>query len=128
MREQQQKLADSDVHVLAVTFQSKSVAQTYVAETHLRWPMLVDPSRTMYRAYDMGRGRVRDVWGWSTWWIYFKLMAKGRRPRGAAGDVHQLGGDVLIDPQGRVRLHHVGRGPADRPTLDAILTARHQEA
>ena len=39
----------------------------------------------------------------------------------AAGDVRQLGGDVLIDPQGVIRLHHVGRGPADRPAVARLL-------
>jgi hypothetical protein len=37
------------------------------------------------------------------------------------GDVVQLGGDILIDPGGYVRLHHVGKSPADRPTVKSIL-------
>ncbi|HSH13152.1 MAG TPA: SelL-related redox protein, partial [Desulfurivibrionaceae bacterium] len=35
--------------------------------------------------------------------------------------IHQRGGDVLIDPNGMVRLHHIGKGPADRPRVEDIL-------
>jgi hypothetical protein len=28
---------------------------------------------------------------------------------------------VLIDPGGTVHLHHIGTGPADRPTVEALL-------
>ena len=37
------------------------------------------------------------------------------------GDNYQRGGDVLIDPDGIVRLHYVGDGPANRPSLDTIF-------
>jgi len=30
---------------------------------------------------------------------------------------------VLIDPDGIVRLHHVGEGPADRPAVSDLLAA-----
>jgi hypothetical protein len=52
-----------------------------------------------------------------------KLLLRGRKVRRPSGDVYQLGGDVLIDPSGIVRLHHVGSGPADRPTVHSLLQA-----
>jgi len=39
----------------------------------------------------------------------------------SSGDIHQRGGDVLIDPHGIVRFHHVGSGPANRPAVDSLL-------
>ncbi len=36
-------------------------------------------------------------------------------------EVFQQGGDVLVDPQGIVRFHHIGTGPADRPPVQRIL-------
>jgi len=50
-----------------------------------------------------------------------KEMLKGQKLRKPTGDIFQRGGDVLIDPTGIVRLHHVGKGPADRPTVETIL-------
>ncbi len=62
-----------------------------------------------------------DVWGPRTWIAYFREMRKGSKPHKSDGDIYQRGGDVLIDPTGIVRLHHVGEGPADRPAVDKIL-------
>ncbi len=109
------------VKVVVVTFEFGPVAQAYVRETNLSWPMLVDESRDLYVAYGMERGSWWNIHGPPSWWIYAKLLMKGRRLRRASGDTDQLGGDVLIDPDGIVRRHHVGSGPADRPSVTAIM-------
>ncbi|OFW12825.1 MAG: hypothetical protein A3F70_08395 [Acidobacteria bacterium RIFCSPLOWO2_12_FULL_67_14] len=88
--------------------------------------MLVDHGRVLYRGYGMHEGRLRDIWGVRTWLVYAKEIARGRLPRYSGGDTRQLGGDVLIDPAGIVRLHYVGRGPADRPSITTILETRRQ--
>lgn len=109
------------MQVVAVTFEAESVAAAYVGETGLDWPMLVDRQRTLYAAYGMERGRWRDIMGLASWKLYAKLMAGGRRLHRPTGDTRQLGGNVLIDRQGTVRLHHVGAGPADRPSVAQLL-------
>ena len=121
LRQQEQELQALGIDVAVVTFQSSPIAENYVRETKLNWPILIDETLQLYSAYGMERGRVWDVWGPATMGVYFKLMFKGRMPRKPAGDVHQLGGDILIDPQGIVRIHHIGTGPADRPTLESLL-------
>jgi hypothetical protein len=122
----QQRKADIDrlaLQVAAVTFETPRRAQIYLQETGFPWPLLIDEPRTLYRAYGMERGTFWAVWGPQNWGVYFKLMARGRMPRPPHSDIQQLGGDVLIDPQGIVRLHHVGRGPADRPSVDSLLAS-----
>ncbi len=120
------------LRVAVVTFESREVAEDYVSDTDLRWPLLIDPSRSLYTAYGMHRGSRWAIWGPATWWAYAKLLARGRRPsshrqRASAevlqqsADVQQLGGDVLIDPGGTVVTHHVGDGPADRPAISELL-------
>ena len=109
------------VRVAIVTFESLATARTYKQQTGLSWPILLDTDRKLYAAYGMERGSIAEVLGLRSWWIYAKLLVRGRRLRSSAGDIYQLGGDVLIDPEGRIRLHHVGRGPADRPSIDQIL-------
>jgi hypothetical protein len=109
--------------VVIVTFEAGPIAQAYVRDTDLRWPLLVDESRALYSAYGMERGRWWDIFGPAAWWVYAKLLVNGRRLRRPSGDVQQLGGDVLIDPAGIVRLHHVGAGPAERPSVSSILDA-----
>lgn len=107
--------------VVVVTFELGPMAQLYASETNLQWPLLVDESRSLYFAYGMEHGRAWDVWGPPAWCVYAKLLAQGRRLQRSHGDVNQLGGDVLIDPGQIVRLHHVGAGPADRPSVESIL-------
>ncbi len=109
------------IQVAVVTFEAGPLALAYVRQVQLNWPLLVDESRSLYTAYGMARGRWQDILGPASWWIYTKLLLRGRRLRSASGDVKQLGGDVLIDPSGIVRLHHVGSGPADRPSVDSLL-------
>jgi len=62
-----------------------------------------------------------DVFGLKTWGVYLKEIVKGKKLRKSEGDIFQRGGDVLIDPGGTVHLHHIGVGPGDRPTVEALL-------
>lgn len=109
--------------IVVVTFEAGYLATSYVEETGLQWPLLIDSTREVYKAYDMLEAGFWDIWGPRTWWAYLKEIAHGRRPVKSEGDISQRGGDVLIDPNGIVRLHHVGRGPADRPGAESILEA-----
>ena len=109
------------LHVLVVTFEAGPLAMAYVERTKLPWPLLIDETRSLYAAYGMERGRWRDILGWSAWTAYAKLLWHGRRLQGSSGDLRQLGGDVLIDPAAIVRAHHVGSGPADRPSVRSLL-------
>lgn len=109
--------------MVVVTFEAGFLARRYMEENSLEWPLLVDANRDIYRAYGILDAGFWDVWGPSTWWAYLKEILRGHLPEKSSGDVRQRGGDVLIDPEGIVRLHHVGSGPADRPKVDTILQA-----
>ncbi len=123
MRRHEDEIEALGLRVAVVTFESPDLAADYVRDTGLRWPLLIDESRSLYTAYGMHRGSGWAIWGPATWWAYAKLLARGRRPQrsSASADVHQLGGDVLIDPDGTVVAHYVGDGPADRPAISALL-------
>ena len=122
MRQYENHLEEANVRVAVVTFEAEPVAMAYVRQTGLSWPLLVDSERSLYHAYGMERGRWWDLAGPSACWAYLKLFARGRRLRVPGSDVKQLGGDVLIDPEGVVRFHHIGSGPADRPAIQDLLT------
>lgn len=106
---------------MVVTFEDGPMARLYVEETGLDWPLLVDHERSLYQAFGMDRGSKWEIWGPKTWWAYLREGLRGQRLKAATGDPDQLGGDVIVDPDGTVRLHHVGRGPADRPPIDQLL-------
>ena len=69
-----------------------------------------------------------DVWGIKTWLVYSRELLKGNKPLKSEGDLYQRGGDVIIDPGGIIGLHHVGQGPADRPTVTQIVHAIDQSS
>jgi len=121
LRDHENELAGRNVKVAVVTFENDFFARSYVAETTLTWPLLVDDTRETYRNYGMLSASFWDIWGPKTWWAYLKQFMKGERLRKSEGDIYQRGGDVLIDPNGIVSLHHVGAGPADRPAIGTIL-------
>lgn len=104
-----------------VTFENDFFARQYVAETGLNWPLLIDSGRDLYRGYGMLAASFWDIWGPATWRAYLRALLHGEKLQRSEGDVYQRGGDVLIDPAGIVRLHHVGSGPADRPAVAEIL-------
>jgi hypothetical protein len=85
--------------------------------------VLVDPTRAVYRAYGLGRGSVRKVWGPKTWWAYAKLIGRGRHFQLPTEDTLQLGGDFVVGRDGRLVYVFRSDDPDDRPTVDDLLVA-----
>jgi hypothetical protein len=127
LQQHEQAFEDLETRIVVVTFETTPFVRAYVAETKVTWPILIDRNRTLYRHYGMHRGDLWNIWGPRTWLAYARELAHGRLPTYSDADTRQLGGDVLVDPAGIVRLHYVGSGPADRPSVAAILEARQQQ-
>jgi peroxiredoxin len=121
LRDHAEEFARRNVKIVVISFESSSLARSYVEETFLPWPLLIDDKRETYRNYGFLSASFWDIWGAKTWWVYLTEILKGEKIRKPEGDIFQRGGDVLIDPNGIVRLHHTGKGPADRPNVDKIL-------
>jgi hypothetical protein len=121
LRQYDQQFLELGAKVCVVTFDAGPLAMAYLQETQLKWPLLVDNERSLYKAYGMERGTIWNIYGPASVWGYLKLLRRGRRLKLPGSDVHQLGGDVLIDPDGVVNVHHVGSGPADRPEISTLL-------
>ena len=107
--------------VRIVTFDDDFMAKLYVKQTELEWPLLLDVDRQLYRGYHMEVG---------SWWSilnpvsiakYVGLLLRGQRLQKSGSDYRQLGGDILVDAAGIVRLHHVSQNPHDRPAVDELL-------
>jgi peroxiredoxin len=121
LRERESEFGGWGLKVAVVTFAHDFLARSYVEDTGLTWPLLIDGGRQVYASYGMLTASFWDIWGPSTWLAYARELLKGRKLEKSEDDVYQRGGDVLIDPAGIVRLHHVGAGPADRPEADQIF-------
>ena len=81
----------------------------------------LDLDRKLYHHYGMYTARFWDLWGPRTWLSYLRLIRKGERLQKSDGAIDQRGGDVVIDPDGIIRVHHIGTGPGDRPEISMVL-------
>lgn len=125
LRAERAAFAALGVQVAAVTFESLDKARPYAEELQLEpWPLLLDTDRTVYDAYGMVRGGWWQILQPANWVGYGQLFWQGYAPRVPAlgTDVFQLGGDVIIDPQGVIRLHDCSE-PAARLAPETLLAA-----
>ena len=126
MQQADATLRELGIRVVVVTFEHQSAAAEYVSDTGTRWPILVDEQRELYRAYSLERAKWYHLVGPRTLFAYAKEAMRGVFPRRPVADTTQQGGDVLVDPDGVVRFHHVGAGSGYRPTVAQILEARRE--
>lgn len=83
--------------------------------------VLSDPAWETYRLYGLRRASFREVWlAPRVWWRYGTLLARGRRYRRPRQDTLQLGGDAIVDTEGRLAWHRPSRSPIDRPPAAEI--------
>lgn len=121
MRQNEVELERLRAAVLVVTFEQRWRAEAYAQQSAFPWPLLLDADRSLYRTYGLERGSFAQVLSPWNWWRYIQVLTHGRALQRPTGDVYQLGGDVLIDPAGIVRLHHRSRSPVDRPAVSDLL-------
>ncbi len=113
--------------VCVVTFDSLECARDYSERNQLNWPLLVDTERTVYRQFGIGSANWWTLMKPSSLWKYFVLWRKGAKAQKVGSDVHQLGGDVLIDSDGVLRLNYVSVEPHDRPEIEDLLGLMRRE-
>jgi len=114
--------------VLAVSFASAELGAHYARDLKLVFPLLADPERQSYRAWGLPRGSARQVWGPRVLWGYLRRLLAGHRWRVSSGgqDLYQLGGDFVVDAEGKVAWVRVSRDPDDRPSIAEVLAALDQ--
>ncbi len=114
---------DRRVDLVVVTFASPRASGGYGRRFDLRVPILSDPDRLWYRALGFPRGSTATVFRWRTIREYGRLVARGRMPERPTDDLHQLGGDAVIDGEGRIAWLYRSVAPDDRPAADDVVDA-----
>ena len=112
-----------DAAVALVTFTRQRKLRGYRSRLELPYPVLADEERASYRAYGLGRGPWWQVWGLPTLRAYSRLLRGGARLHRPTEDVHQLGGDFVVDREGKLAYVYRSRSPADRPAVDDLVRA-----
>ena len=120
----QQQAAELDAvgaQVMVVTFEDARRVQAFAQRERLGFQFLIDEDRLLYQAFQLMQGHGRDLYNIATVISYLKGLIHLRMPHVPHGDTSQLGGDVVLDAQGRVALVHRSTTPADRPEVAEIL-------
>ncbi len=122
LRQHEQEFEAAGVKVVIVTFDESFMARAYVEQTDLRWPLLLDTQRQLYRAYGMERATRWSIYGPASIWHYLKLILRGRKLQRPGKDWLQVGGDVIVDAAGTIRFLYVSTSPHDRPEVGDMLS------
>lgn len=109
--------------IVAISFVKPVRLQQYLANRPWGFRVLADPDRVAYRAFGLSSATWIQMLRPRVLASYFRLLLKGRRPSSPQEDVHQLGGDFVLDRSGRVVYEYRSRDPADRPSVDELLDA-----
>jgi len=89
-------------------------------------PRVSDPDRRLYRAFELGTGKLRQVVGPGNWLRGVKASLLGGHGAGrAVGDVLQMPGVFLVH-EGRIVHAYRHRKVADRPDYVAIARVAKQ--
>jgi peroxiredoxin len=118
----QQELADLNTRVFIISFGTLPALQQWMNETCGSFDVLIDRDRTVYQAYGLERSywRSRTL---RTRWFYFKARLAGKKTHDSHGDdTSQLGGDFIVDRHGKMRFVYPSHDPADRPTIDDLIS------
>ena len=113
----------SGAAVVLITFTRRRNLHGFRRRLGLAYPVLADENRAVYGSYGLGRGRWWRVWGWGTVRAYSRLLSLGRRLERPTDDTLQLGGDFVVDGEGRLVYTYESRAPDDRPSVDDLLDA-----
>lgn len=82
-------------------------------------PVVSDPERRLYRALELGRGSLRQLFGPRVWWRGLLATLRGHLIGRLVGDGFQMPGAFVIEG-GRVVRAFRHRDAADRPDLAAM--------
>lgn len=109
--------------VVLITFTRQRNLRAFRRLLSVNYPVLADEARAVYRTYGLGRGRWWRIWSWRTLRTYGRLLRAGHRLRRPTEDTRQLGGDFVVDSDGRVAYVYRSRRPDDRPSVDELVAA-----
>ncbi|MCA1724507.1 MAG: hypothetical protein LC748_09730 [Thermomicrobia bacterium] len=119
-------LAEMGVGIVALFFSQVHRLPDYRAHFDVpdSIPLLADEGRTVYQSYGMRVGTLREIYSPQVIAKYARLIQGGMKMRLKTDeDTRQLGGDVIVGPDGRIILAHCSKNQADRPSVETLIAA-----
>ena len=119
------ELAEKGLSLAVVTQGKPEETKAFCGERIPEVTCLSDPERKAYRAYGLGRGKLRQtVLSWRVMRSNSRLAkSKGWKPDlpPEGQDAFQMSGLFIIGPDGRIRLPYYYEDIADHPPVELLL-------
>ncbi|MGQ0814035.1 MAG: AhpC/TSA family protein [Gemmatimonadota bacterium] len=124
-----------------VVIGTEHFAEAFREDLRLDTPLYVDTTRASYRALGMKHGIARTLASWRTWAKMLRALRDGVLQKrvqvilrwwywsvpalvpGTQGDAWQLGGIVVVLPDGRVPYSYLSTVAGDHPPVNQVLAA-----
>ncbi len=128
MREHYPRLRELGAQALAVVISRPEMVGAFLADEPLPFPLVADPTGAAFRAFGLERTSWRRILRPASVLRYLRLIFRGVLPRrpNEGEDVLQLGGDFVLDKEGRVVYAYRSGEPTDRPAIAALARAIQQ--
>lgn len=94
----------------------------FMKSANLSFPLLLDGTREFYRHLGLKRS-IKAVWSVPTLKSYAeeKVAEVPPTPALAGDDLHVLGGDFVVDREGKLVYAYPSKTSSDRPTIEQVL-------
>ncbi len=125
---QSAELAAMGVGIAALFFSQAHRLPEYRARFDIpdEIPLLADEGRTVYKAYGMRVGSLREIYSPQVIAKYARLIRGGMKMQMKTDeDTRQLGGNVIVGRDGRIILVHCSKNQADRPNVETLIAVIH---
>ena len=125
MRKDYPQIQALGAEVLVVSFTPPERVAAYLQKYPQPFPVVSDPTLTAYRAFHLDRTSVGSMLRPGVIFRYVKLIFRGWLPKkpGQGEDILQLGGDFVLDKEGRLVYAHPSAEPTDRPPARELVEA-----
>lgn len=121
MRDRYEDLKSWGAEVIAIGMGEPSVAAGFRDRERIPFPLLVDAGRRTYAALGLRRGSLKDILGPGVVWRALRSLGQGNGLAKAREDPLQLGGAILVAPDGAVEFEHHNRTSADLIPVDRVI-------
>ena len=121
MQERLSEFEQVGAKVVVISFVTPARLKEYLDRRPWSMRVLADPELAAYRAFGLERANWRQLLRPRALVVYMKLMLRGKMPQRPQEDIHQLGGDFILDATGNLVYEYRSEDPADRPSPSKLL-------
>ena len=122
------EIARLGANVIFVVFNDPELVMSRMMhDLDLPYVLMVDRDRQAYAQWGLGqvtlRGRLMPSLYWTMLKTVFKIVTGRERALKSEPDLGQLGGDFVVDGEGRLTLEHRMKSFHDRASVDDLVAA-----